>query len=99
MNIQKQKNKNKLQRLLQSVKSELQIKLKFIEENKEIAAFQAEAEAAESSLSSNGSIVRFRHLPKADPKVLTEEFVTSKAQLNQTQTLLNPTVPDFVSQQ
>ena len=54
-----------------------------------MAAFQAEAEALESSLSANGSSVRFRQLPKADPKVRTAEFEASQAQLNNSETLLN----------
>ena len=76
-------------------KSELQIQLKLIEEKKEIAAAQAEADVLESSLSSNGGSVRLRNIPKSDPVVRTAEFVASQSQ---TQLVLDPTAQDFVPQ-
>ena len=83
-------------------KSELDIQLNLIEQKKEIAAAQAEAEVLESSLSSQGSVIsaRFR-LPRSDPNVRTADFVASKTPLNVTENIvpLSVSAPDFVPQQ
>ena len=66
----------------------MNFKFNLIEEKKEKAAAQAEADVLESSLSSNAISVRLRQIPKSDPVVRTAVFVASQSQ---TQLVLDPT--------